>query len=474
MQVVVGCTTIAGDDVVDIGHFGLVRRELARALIRQKRGKTALLRQFLADRPHIYWVATLTSDEQLRRGFSAALWQSTHPDDSPPGLTYDDWEGALLAIADVASAQRFGVVIDEYPYLVSSAPGVSSILQKVWDERLSHSRVMLVLCGSSIGMMEREALGYQAPLYGRRTGQLRLAPLGLRAAAAFCPRYDTADKVGTYAVVGGIPAYLQQIDDRQGLVANIERLILGPNGYLHPKPEFLLREELREPRNYFGILQAIAGGRTQVNEIAQAVGMERTAVGRYLATLRDLQLVERRVPVTEHQPDKSRRGLYRLRDPFLRFWFRYVGPRASALETGMTGAVARLVADELSQFVGPAFEDVCAAWLAGQVAAGALPLGVERIGRWWDRGREVDIVAIGDEGLCVGECKWSTRPVGANVLEDLRQTSGELVHHFGARRVIYALFARAGFTPDLQALAAERDDILLVMADALLRPASEG
>jgi AAA+ ATPase superfamily predicted ATPase len=444
------------------------RAEMIVVYGRRRIGKTSLLRQFLLDRPHMYWVATLTSEQQLRRAFSESLWQSAHPGDAQSGPVFDSWDGALAATADLARTERYGVVIDEYPYLASSVPGVSSVLQKAWDERLRQTRLMLVLCGSSIGVMEREALSYEAPLYGRRTGQLRLGPLGLRAAASFCPRYSTADKVATYAVVGGIPAYLQRIDDRRALVANIEGLILDPSGYLHPEPEFLLREELREPRNYFGILQAIAGGRTHLNEIAQAVGMERTAAVRYLATLRDLQLVERCVPVTERQPEKSRRGLYRLCDPFLRFWFRYVAPRRSALETGLTAAAARQVAAELPQFVGPIFEELCTAWLAERAAAGELPLALERVGRWWDRGRELDIVAIGGTTVCVGECKWTSRPVGSNVLENLQHNASDLIEHIGARRVMYAIFARAGFTDAIRAAAAGRDDILLVEADELL------
>lgn len=454
--------------------WGSGRAELWVVYGRRRVGKTALLRHVFAEVPHTYWVATLTSDEQQRRGFTEALWQSSHTAGSAPSFTYDSWEGAFEALGDLGRSERHVVVLDEYPHLVSGQPGVSSVLQKVWDGGLQDTRLMLVLCGSSVGMMEREALVYRAPLYGRRTGQLRLGPLPFRAAAQFFPRYGLADQMAAYAVLGGIPAYLQQFDDGLSLVANIERQILDPDGYLYPEPEFLLREELREPRNYFGILQAIAGGRTQLNEIAQAVGLERTAVTRYLATLRDLGLVERRVPITESQPAKSRKGLYLLADPFLCFWFRFVAPRVSVLESGITAPVARQVAAELPQFVGPAFEDVCGAWLAEEAAAGRLPVTIHEVGRWWDREREVDLVGLGPDALLVGECKWTSRPVGTSVLRELRATTADLVAHYPGRHVVYALFARSGFTAELAAAAG--DDVLLVSAERVLEhgPAADG
>lgn len=131
-------------------------------------------------------------------------------------------------------------------------------------------------------------------------------------------------------------------------LANIEERLLNPGSYLYLEPQFLLREELQEPRNYFAILQAIAQGRTRLNEIAQDVGMERGACSRYLATLQDLRLVERRLPVTERQPEKSRRGLYRLRDPFLAFWFRFVAPHLSLLERRYIAPVTERIEAGLS------------------------------------------------------------------------------------------------------------------------------
>ncbi len=454
------------------------RAELIVVYGRRRVGKTALLRAFCDNHPSAFWVASLSSEALLRRSFTDAVWQADHPGGGPAGYSYESWERAFLALGELAAERRLVVVIDEFPYLANADPSIPSVLQKVWDERLQHTRLMLILCGSHIGMMKRELLEYRAPLYGRRTGQIHLRPLPLRAAAALFPAYDAAQQIETYAVLGGIPAYLTQWDSRESVLTNVEQRILNPASYLYLEPQFLLREELQEPRNYFALLQAIAQGRTRLNEISQATGMERGPASRYLAILQDLHLVERRVPVTERQPDKSRRGLYRLRDPFLAFWFRFVAPYFSTLEVGHTAPIARLVADELSQFTGPVFEDLCRDWIAEQAALQRLPFIPQRIGAWWNNEEEIDLVAVGEDALLAGECKWTNRPVGTNILDDLKRKAHVLVASERNARMTgpsasalalhYALFARA-FTPGLEAVARD-EGILLVRPDDLLAP----
>jgi len=439
---------------------------------RRRVGKTALLRVFCDNRPSAFWVASLSSEALLRRSFTDAVWQADHPRGGSAGYSYENWERAFLALGELATDRRLVVVIDEFPYLTNADPSIPSVLQKVWDERLQHTRLMLILCGSHIGMMERELLEYRAPLYGRRTGQIHLRPLPLRATTALFPAYDAVQQIETYAVLGGIPAYLTQWDSRQSLLVNIEQRILNPASYLYLEPQFLLREELQEPRNYFALLQAIAQGKTRLNEISQATGMERGPASRYLAILQDLHLVERRVPVTERQPDKSRRGIYRLRDPFLAFWFRFVAPHFSTLEVGYTAPIAQLVADELSHFTGPVFEDLCREWVAERAALRRLPFVPQRIGAWWNNEEEIDVVAIGEDALLVGECKWTSRPVGTNILDDLKRkahvlAASERPAGVAGSQLHYVLFARSGFTAALEAVARD-EGILLVSPNNLL------
>jgi AAA+ ATPase superfamily predicted ATPase len=343
------------------------------------------------------------------------------------------------------------------------------MLQKVWDATLRTTRLFLILCGSYIGMMERDVLGYQAPLYGRRTGSYQLLPLELSAAAAFFPAYAPIQQLEAWAVLGGMPYYLCVFSDSEDLFTGIRRHVLDGQGTLHREPQLLLMEELREPRNYFSILRAIAQGRTRLNEIVQGAGVGNTATtGRYLDILQEMQVVRRAVPATESQPAKSNKGLYRITDAFLRFWFRYVHPYQGALDLGLVDSVLeRYVRPSFDQHVSYGFEDAARAYLVRLARSGRLSFVPERIGGWWERNEEIDVVAISDaEGaVLLGECKWSVNPVGTNVLADLKRKAQILNAPGRWPDISYALFAKAGFTAELERRASEEGVRLVRVED---------
>ena len=444
------------------------RAELFVLYGRRRVGKTELLRVFCTDKPHIFFVATLASDTELLASFSRAIWGYTHTE-VPAGFTFPSWEAAFAALADLSG--RAVVVLDEFTYLISGHQPIPSILQKVWDGVLRHTQVMLVLCGSYIGMMEREVLRYQAALYGRRTGSILLEPLHLRGAAAFLPRYRPNERIAAWAVLGGMPYYLQAFEDRLGVLENIRAQILDTRGLLYNEPHLLVSEELREPRNYFSILHSIAHGHTRLGMIAQHAGVGApSTTGAYLDVLQRMRLVERQVPATERQPEKSKKGIYRIRDPFLRFWFRYVHPHRGSLEIGLGDAVLQQrIMPTFAQYVGFAFEDAAREHVANLGLQGRLPFLPERIGSWWDRDTEIDVVAVSDAdgAVLVGECKWWDAPVGTNVLEELKRKAHLLTHGERWPRISYALWSKAGFTPDVESIAREQG-ILLVRAEELL------
>ncbi len=328
---------------------------------------------------------------------------------------------------------------------------------------------MLILCGSYVGMMEQHVLAYRAPLYGRRTAQWHLQPLSFWDAVRFLPRFDPTDLVRAYAVLGGVPAYLLQFDDGMLLLRNIEGRILTPGTFLYDEPRFLLLQELRDPHRYFSLLEAIAAGRTRLNEIAQAAGIAPSSTAFYLTTLRELGLVERIVPATEKHPHKSKRGLYRLLDHYFRFWFRFVYPNRPLLERGELTQVRRQVEEQLDPFVSPAFEVICREHIWRLHRGGELVFTPRAVGSWWDRQEEIDLVAVGDKDILLGECKWAVRPVGTNILDDLKRKAHPLIRQGNWARVHYALFSRSGFTSALEARARD-EGVLLVALENLLAP----
>ncbi len=433
------------------------RAELFVLYGRRRVGKTELLRAFCADKPHIFFIATLSSDAEQLTTFSRQIYGFNHSE-APAGFTFPSWDAAFQALADLPVEPRPLVILDEFTYLISGNKAIPSILQKVWDETLKNTKLMLVLCGSYIGMMETEVLGYQAPLYGRRTASTLLQPLDLPSSSLFFPHYSHEEQFLAWAVLGGMPYYLRTFSDKQDVFSNIRQHILDAHtGTLFNEPRLLLMEELREPRNYFSILRAIAQGRTRLNEITQASGVgEVNAVSRYLDILQQMRLITRRVPATENQPEKSKKGIYQIDDHFLRFWFRYVHPNQSGLDLGLADAVLKQrILPDLDHFVSGAFEEAAIAFTARLAQTGRLAFLPDRIGGWWDRNAEIDVLAINqtEKAALFGECKWSVNPVGTAVLDDLKQKSQSLIKEYDLQNVRFALFARTGFTPALEEIA---------------------
>jgi uncharacterized protein len=422
-------------------------------------GKTELLARFCEGKPHVFFVADQVSEQVLRENFSTVMNAALFGPDQVNAV-YQTWDDVLNTLANQTKSRRLIVVIDEFPYLVGALPALASILQRLWDRSLKNSQIMLILNGSYIGMMEETVLGYQAPLYGRRTAQYLLEPLKFLDAQAFFPTYTPEERLRAYAVYGGTPAYLQTIRPENSLETNILEGILERGSLLYDEVSFLLQQELREPRNYFAVLQAIASGQTRQNEIKQATGLEN--ITPYLETLQQLHLVERSVPVTETQPHKSRRGLYRLKDNYLRFWFRFVLPNRSQLEQGAKEIVFNsAIRPELDRFASVVFEQVCQQvfWQIG--LQGKLPFEPRQIGGWWKANREVDLVLLGETQMLLAECKWSSRPVGIDILRDLEAKAAEVLREANLENTGYALCSRSGFTAQLLDLARERKDIHL-------------
>lgn len=419
---------------------------------RRRTGKTTLLARSVRDKPHLFWVADRFPAPTLLRDFSQSIYRLEHSDSSPsPDFAYPDWEMAFRSLGRLAQERRVVAVLDEFPYAVEAEPALPSLLQRLWDHELKQSQLLLVLCGSHIGMMERELMTYRAPLYGRRSGQLLIRPMDFSALRQFFPRWNLIQQVTAFAILGGIPSYWEQFEPTYTIEANVRERILRPNSLLYVEPSFLVYAELREPRNYLGILRAIAHGHRRMRDIATASGVPRTNLPRYLGILRDLRLIERQAPVTERHPERSRRGLYRLEDHYLNFYFRFVAPFREDLEQGYVDRAWRAIDQQLDAFVGgTAFEGLCRQWVRRRGRQGHLPFVPEQVGSFWDRQTQVDVVGLNwsQKTALLGEARWTSRPLGRQVLDALR-AKAPAVLPAPDWHVHYALFSRSGFTKGL-------------------------
>lgn len=426
---------------------------------RRRIGKTRLIQEFIKDRPAIYFLAdSVAEQEQLKNLAREAGDFFDDPFLSETGFM--DWYQFFEYLKRKVKG-RTVLIIDEFPYLVNSNKAISSIFQKGIDKYLKDTNIFLILMGSSIGMMEREVLFYKAPLYGRRTGSLELKDMPFHSLREFFPKKDMRELISIYGVTGTIPAYLEKIDPDKDIFRNIEELILTRGTFLHNEVEYLLREELREPRNYFVILRAIAQGKRKLAEIINDTGFEKSLISRYLEILRGLRFVEKEVPVTEKYPDKSKLGLYRIHDRFFEFWFKYVFPNRSRLEIGRSKDVMRAIKASFNQHISFVFEDVCREYCLELMRHGQIRFS--SIGRWWRKNEEIDMVALDEETreIYFGEVKWSRRPVGVDILEQLKRKAPLVKWNAGKRKERFMLFSRSGFTDALKKRAG-KEDILLV------------
>ena len=314
---------------------------------RRRVGKTELLQQFCRGTRAVYFLGAEVREKDNLRAFRDALAEGLD-DPLARSVVFADWTSALQFVGERAKDERLVVVLDEFPYLCESSPGLPSEIQRFWDTRAKKTRLMLVLCGSQISFMEQEVLAERSPLFGRRTAQRRLEPLGPTDALSFFPKWPLRDRVLAYAILGGMPAYLRRFEDHRSLQENLLRECFRPEGYLFDEVQFLLRSELSNPATYNSILAAVARDVDKLGDIALSVGVDSTHANKYLSTLRELRLVDRDVPLTDPDPLRSRKGTYRIADRFLAFHFRHIHPRAGMIQAGRGGRV-------LEEFVEPDF-----------------------------------------------------------------------------------------------------------------------
>lgn len=410
---------------------------------RRRVGKTTLIKEFCKGRSAIYFMAREAGGKVNLQNFSGDVFRFSDPHKWENSY-FTDWEKALDYIYLISQKGRLILAIDEYPYLAEGYRPISSILQAHIDMNLKESKLFLILCGSSMSFMEHQILGYKSPLYGRRTAQFRVEPFTYFQSLPFLEGFQKEDKAILYGVTGGIPDYLSRIDPKLTLRENIISLYLSDSGPLYEEPSNLLKQELREPATYNGIIGAIAGGASRLNEIATKNGMESNKCAKYIASLLSLGIVKKELPVTEKT---GRKSIYTLKDSMFRFWYRFVFPNMSLIASGLGEEVYDAkVEGEMNSFMGSVFEEICRQYLYENVRTAPFFFG--NVGRWWGnnprlkRQEEIDLMAFEGDSCLLCECKWINQPVGEKILRELIAQAS--LFHF--KNYYFYLFAKRGFT----------------------------
>ncbi len=430
---------------------------------RRRVGKTTLISEFIRDKKALFFLASEESESQNRLAFQQKAADFLNSD-LLKNVEVKSWDVLFRAIMDTHFDSKPVIVLDEFQYLGRSNPAFPSVFQRIWEEILKDRQVMVILCGSLISMMQSQTLAYDSPLYGRRTAQIRLKQIPFAYYHEFFPEKSRKELIEMYAVTGGVPKYIELFSQSKDIYSAIETCVLNRSGYLYDEPHFLLQQEVSEVGSYFSIIKAIAAGNTKLSAIAGVLEVKSTSLTKYLKTLIDLDILEREVPVTEDSPEKSKRGLYKIKDNYLRFWFAFVYPNMSFIESGH----GRIVMDKIRKglvrnHIAFVYEDVCAERMWEMNAQSVWPFYFSKLGRYWDSKEEIDIVAIDPDGknLILGECKYWQEPVGISVLRSLEAKAEMVSWEKGKRKTWLVLFSVNGFTEELRTVAETRTDLQL-------------
>ena len=428
---------------------------------RRRVGKTTLINHFCEDKKAIYYLATEENESENRNSFKK-LVADVFDNELLAESSINSWEPIFKIIASESKRERIVLVIDEFQYLGKANSSFPSIMQKIWDTVLSKSNIMLILCGSLINMMTSQVLNYNSPLYGRRTAQIKLTQIEFSYYHEFNEKLDMDEQIMRYAVTGGVPKYINIFQDEDNVYTAIKKNILSTNTFLYAEPEFLLQKEVSEIGSYFSILKTIASGNHKLGKIATALEVPQTKLTSYLKILIDLDIIEREVPITEETPEKSKMGLYNIKDNFISFWFKFVYPNKSLLESGRTEFVEEKIRKNLiDNHVSYVYEDICRekTW---ELLSDSLMFN--RLGRWWgSKDVEIDIVAYDSYGkdILFGECKYSKSKKGLSVLSALKDKSKDVKWNKTDRNEHFVIYSKNGFSDELLEYAENNKNIYL-------------
>lgn len=431
---------------------------------RRRIGKTRLLTEFIKDKNAIFYVAEENNDLMNLNKFTKVVLGFFKEN---LNISFDQWSDLFMYISKKTTNERLVIVLDELPYIAQSNQSFLSMLQNAIDHALIKQNIMLILCGSSISFMEDEIVAHKSPLYGRKTGQLKLHPLTYLESHNIFETYSLEDRFKAYAILGGIPHYLIQFNPKLNLEDNIINHCFSNTSLFYDEPKNLLHQELRSPVLYNSILEAIAGGATKLNEISTKIRESSSKTSKYLQSLLELEIVQKNIPIGQKETRKTH---YSLSDPLFDFLFRYVYKYRSLIEQGLGAQVYNnRVENEINAFYGKRFEEICLQYLVNENKNMRLEFLVDNFGRWWGnnptkkRQEEIDIMGISNDSSIYCECKFKNEKIGLDIYEKLVERSLLIPK----QNKYYYLFSKSGFSKPLLDLAKSNRQVRLITLEDL-------
>ena len=424
---------------------------------RRRVGKTALIEQFVKGKNTIFFTAMRSKGSLNMRFFNDAVKE--HFNIVDPEMLYFD---KLFKIIAGNADRRIVLVIDEFPYFAESDEDILSALQIFIDHAAKNTKLFLILCGSSMSFMKRQVLGHESPLYGRRTREMHIRPMNYMQSAEFLQGKSSYEKACVYGAVGGIPMYLKRFTAEGDIFDILAGEFFSEGSIMSSEVESLLLQELRDPKKYSSIIEAMSKGLTRLSDISDRSGIPTPEVSVCLADLIDLGYVEKVLPLNEKS---ERRTRYYISDNLFRFYYHMIIGKRQAVSGSALKNISKNMEKEFPDYMGRVFESMCAEYVREK-------MGYPITDRWWgspSKGTtaEIDLIgSVGNTGKTEGlfaECKFTNRIVDIDDLLRLKEHAG-YVRGFDVKH--YAIFSRSGFS-DRLIERAEVEEISLISLDMM-------
>lgn len=423
---------------------------------RRRIGKSTLIAEFLKDKKAIFYTATKVGMERNLELFSRQVLDIMAP--GLTGIVFSSVQAVFDFISTNAGEEKLVIVIDELPYWAEKDDALLSIIQKYIDTEWQHKNIMLILCGSALSFMEKKVLSEKSPLFGRRSGQIKLSEFSYREAAEFVPDYSFEDKAICYGITGGVAKYLELIDGTKSLDENIKRLFFRKDGYLYDETRNLLIQEFNDITIINNVIEQVASGENTVNIIATKIGESAQTVLYALDRLVSVGLIEKRKCITE---EKNRKKVqYVLRDSMFKFWYEFIPKATSVIEFGQGETYyEKVVKPRLHSFMGSVFEEMCRYFTLEQGIQGRFGGFLTNVGMWWrtenlknkdetynKQSADIDVVAISDidKTAVIGECKFKNEKIDKEIYDTLRRRAAMISAKYNIRK--YVFFSLSGYT----------------------------
>lgn len=365
-------------------------------------GKTSLLKEFVKGKPYHYYCARSASEREQTYEWGRELRNLTG--NLPEYPSYAEF---FEGISENGSGKMV-MIVDEFQHAVKSGNAFMKDLVSFVRERGKHREILVVLLSSSTGWVENSMVTRIGEAAYALSGFLKIKELPFEEMRRFFSKFSAEECVEAYAILGGFPGLWTQFDDALSIKENICRFILNPHTYLQEEGLRTVAEELRETAVYHTILASIASGRHKLNDLYRHTGFSRAKISVYLKNLMELELVEKVFSYDTEGKANTQKGIYRIRNHFVHFYFRFLYPNRSALALK---SVDEFYEEHIQlffkNFATPYFKEVCRQQIEKWDREEKLPIGIDRIGEWVGKSGNIDVIAQDETGkTLVAYCNW--------------------------------------------------------------------